>query len=391
MYECTKSQPINDVRYTLSYVVDNTRFGCIHPGTSRMRPYKGNAGKGEVLSQVFHLGDSRMNIKRVDLLSMISDALNSVGVTPSMIQRVHAATTKEDILRALEDHDCSEHSWFGKEGKYYTKIEEAKKLPHPSPKRLNLSVKCGHTYYDCNGYRVNNYYMYPHNGRPPIDWRCTLMTLEVARLIVSVWEALRVHLTPLCQLCPPNAVQVCHYFSLLKGRIPPHRDNGVISTAPTDECGKNGKKRKINVRSSIRERDNSQMFGSDVLVICAGDDMVYELMDNAAKNPRSPTATFKKEFSVLRETMRHGSVYILDSRDDENYLHTAFFQRPKGSKMRNAFVCRWLTKICPFYIGREDRLKNALAIPNPWRVCSDYGSKKNWELWIKALIVDNQK
>jgi hypothetical protein len=167
------------------------------------------------------------------------------------------------------------------------------------------------------------------------------MPPEIAQLGEYLWKRLWHHLSPASRVFPPTGCQLLLYPSSLKSAIRPHKDNGIT----TDD----GKQTRIATDKSL----NSHIIGTSVIVFSLFDEMEFCLL--TPKPPRDYTAPQREHEWNSAATVRlgHQSAYILDPTDDENCMHAARY--PKGTgpgKVRVAFVFRWLSKRCPFYVDK---------------------------------------
>jgi hypothetical protein len=155
-------------------------------------------------------------------------------------------------------------------------------------------------------------------------------------------------------------MQVLYYFELFGAKIAPHKDNGFRENEGGLTCG-----------MSVDPTLNSQIVGSSVIVYTLGDGMEFGLLE-PAKNYRSKTKDHKwtADGTLMLE---NGSAFVLDPRDDENYMHAAKFPKrkqgaPKG-RIRVALVYRWLSCRTSFY-GADKKAPRQYAqdVPNACRL-----------------------
>ena len=214
-------------------------------------------------------------------------------------------------------------------------------------------------------------YTYGAAGRPSLDWRCRSMPLPIAELSEFLWKRLYHHLSPASRVCPPTGCQVLLFASSLKSYIGAHKDNRIRTDG--------GKQTRTSTDKSL----NSHIFGTSVIVFSLYDEMEFGLL--TPKTPGDYTA--KKMDHVRNKSLTvclvHRSSYILDPQDDENYMHSARFApgTPPG-KVRVAFVFRWLSKRCPFYVNKSGPLQYAYFKPDGAEALA---KTKFGHLWIKEL------
>jgi hypothetical protein len=197
------------------------------------------------------------------------------------------------------------------------------------------------------------------------------MSPPIAELGENLWKHLYHHLSPASRVCPPTGCQVLLYTSSLKSLIRPHKDNGIR---------KDGGQQ---IRTSTDKSLNSHIFGTSVIVFSLYDEMEFGLL--VPNPPGDYTASQKNHDWSKASTVSlgHRSAYILDPQDDENFMHSArFATRTPPGKVRVAFVFRWLSKRCPFYVDKSGPLQYAYVKPDGAEALA---KTKFGHLWIKEL------
>lgn len=205
---------------------------------------------------------------------------------------------------------------------------------NPGPRRLHLSVAIQEPKYrPISSAHTQECYGYSYSITP-LSWMgCRSMDQypEIARIGYEAWTAVRAHLDPVSQQCPPTACNILHYFGAFGAFIRPHQDNCPNMQLPDYKW-------------------NSQLLGSSVLVVNLFDSQMMKLSDVETK---------REVGSFLTE---HMSIYVLSAFDDIRYRHTTTFLGTKGaneSKVRISLVYRWL--------GRRTKA-----------FCGDYNGELRW-------------
>jgi hypothetical protein len=291
-----------------------------------------------------------------------------------LIQKLRTckSTEKSETSKAIYDAGIFDAFHYGKTGRFYTELVAINQSTLPQPRRITMSVTITPPRrIDAATGRIQDLYNYSAAGRPPADWRSRPMPPEIAELGEHLWKRLWHHLSPASRVCPPTGCQLLLYPSSLGATIRPHKDNGIM----TDD----GKQTRIATDKSL----NSHIIGTSVIVFSLFDEMEFCLL--TPKPPRDYTAPQKEHEwnSASTVSLGHQSAYILDPNDDENYMHAARF--PKGTgpgKVRVAFVFRWLSKRCPFYVDKEGPLKHAFYKPD---AVESLSKTRSGHLWIDAL------
>jgi hypothetical protein len=145
---------------------------------------------------------------------------------------------------------------------------------------------------------------------------------------------------------------------------------------------------------------NSHIFGTSVIVFSLFDDMDFGLLVPPPGKDYTMSQKEHKWHDDLTIHLDHGSVYVLDPCDDENYMHSAKFPKcpacPSGrkpcgyecshnSRVRLALVYHWVSKRCPFYANMNGPLKDAMHVPNAVEKLS---KSKQGKQWIRVLGLD---
>ena len=128
-------------------------------------------------------------------------------------------------------------------------------------------------------------------------------------------------------------------------------------------------------------------MGSSVIVYALGDGMEFGLL-KPAKDYKSKTKDHKwtADGTLMLE---NGSAFVLDPRDDENYLHAARFPKRKADaplpRICVALAFRWLSCRASFYGANEKAPReHAQDVPNACRLF-DRGT------WLPWKILHEQK
>jgi len=174
---------------------------------------------------------------------------------------------------------------------------------NPGPRRLHLSVAIQEPKYrPISSAHTQECYGYSYSITP-LSWMgCRSMDQypEIARIGYEAWTAVRAHLDPVSQQCPPTACNILHYFGAFGAFIRPHQDNCPNMQLPDYKW-------------------NSQLLGSSVLVVNLFDSQMMKLSDVETK---------REVGSFLTE---HMSIYVLSAFDDIRYRHTTTFLGTKGA------------------------------------------------------------
>jgi hypothetical protein len=301
-----------------------------------------------------------------------------------LLDQLRRATDKSEASMAIYGAGIFDAFHYGKTGRFYNELVAINESCHPQPRRISMSVTitpARHVdttrHVDTGTGRIQDLYIYGAAGRPPADWRSRPLKPEIAQLGEYLWKRLWHYLSPASQVCPPTGCQLLMYSSSLKAAIRAHKDNGIMMD--------NGKQTRIATDKLL----NSHMIGTSVIVFSLFDEMEFCLL--TPKNTRDFTAPQDCHEWNPASTVRlgHQSAYVLDPKDDENYMHAARFPlgTPPG-KVRVAFVFRWLSKRCPFYVDKEGPLQHAFYKPDHAETLSKTSCG---HLWIKALGLEKKK
>ena len=209
-----------------------------------------------------------------------------------------------------------------------------------------------------------------------IDYKSRAMPSDVCQLGEEVWKLVRGHLQPLSFVCPPNHCQVCLYNSVMKSEMRPHKDNGYKTESGTLKGNTSG------------DKQNSHIFGTEVIIVTLGDPMNYFLIPPPSGN--NYTASYKdhdttsniKRANVI--SLGDCSIYVHTAHDDEQFVHKLLFpSKSKKNQVRFAFIYRWLQNMKPimernhgvFHIDAfEQVLKGYPKTGSQWLSLNGYSS-----------------
>jgi hypothetical protein len=146
-----------------------------------------------------------------------------------------------------------------------------------------------------------------------------------------------------------------YYFEYFDAQIRAQKGNGT----GLDASG-------LQSRMSTDAELNSQIVGCSAILCSIGDSMEFGLLQ-PEKNFRCNEENHKwvPEGTV---TLEDGSAFVLDPKDDENFMHAARFAKVKGAKkdrVRVAIAFRWLSCRVSFYgADKKAPCQHAQDVPN---------------------------
>lgn len=312
-----------------------------------------------IYSTSFYFEKESIPTKIVELMN--ATLKNNYGDLLHMLQH---ATDSDEVKDILKDHiDMFDKSHFPKGGLGKSHIISIHDTKYPQPRRTNFSVifdeptylKSMNTYaqhmfiYGAAGKLMFLIYFDDLHtltliwlkGRPLIDYKSRPMPPDISELGEMVWWLVRDYLQPLAFVCPPNHCQVCLYNSLLGSEMGPHKDNGFKNKLGKLKGNTSG------------EKQNSHIFGTEVIIVTIGDPMNFLLIP--PPQGRDYTASYKEHASRSNIgnasiiPLNNCSVYIHTAHDDEQFVHKLEFpEKTNKNCVRFAFIYRWLQNTKPF-------------------------------------------
>ena len=335
-----------------------------------------------------------------------SFCLNVLSLLPSsLLDRVKAVVpeamqqkpddTPQSLQARIRSHPFFEPMMVPKGGSGPGRVQ-LKNTTYAQPRRKSWSViDGGHgasakfdAYMDDEtGRYVYDAFNYTAAGRLAEDWKAYPMPLAVFDLGVALWNVALPFLHGHSANEPPNACQLCAYYSLFGhnrngGAMPRHRDN--FTTEQMREWLSKQDKHEQTFEEWVKTLPgshhggdaNSQVLGSFVLVWTDGNaPMDFKL---SFPPPGSPDAD-RKQYVVhplFTVSLARGTLFIFSPIDDVFFCHEAGF--PKGAQgYRHAFVFRWLSSARQFYLDTHAmKLSNKLVAQKRAREAEAAAKKK---------------
>lgn len=283
-----------------------------------------------------------------DFLLTLDNAINS-ALPNNLLAEMKSCLTL-DAYEQLERENVHLYDTFhyGENGQGSSELVRIMDSSFPQPRRMGFSCYFDDEYFFPSlGVPYRQLFSYGASGRPAADGRSRPMPVPIFNLGIAAWKNAHSTLCNMCQICPPNNVQVVLYPELRKSHMRMHRDNG------RKDWEIMGSSQHANHDTEM----NSHFFGSDVMSVTAGDTMTFDLVKpiySKGQDYRIGTKTarnnFKKYMGDPRDLLQsvhldHGSTYIHTAHDDEMYFHRAYFEKgtPTNNKVRVAFIYRWLS------------------------------------------------
>ena len=277
------------------------------------------------------------------LVDVVPDATvdAAMGCVPYSVYPPSRNATRAEMVAQMAVCDELDDIHFLKGGNGKGGRVRLNATSYPQPRRLSWSVLKGKEWSAEHDQHVYVQYAYSQSYRPPEDWRAAPMPMPVFDLGCACREAGYRYLSAISQACPPTGCQLLAYQTLFHATVGRHRDNGLLLDG--GHC-----------RLGHSEDQNSQIRGSSVMVFTPDDPpMTFALVEPPPG--KKPWDARKKEYVYRKPLMvplGRGTLYILDSVDDENFCHEAWFEesiKAIGAQVRLAFVFRWLSKEHRFF------------------------------------------
>lgn len=324
-FESQSPRHVDTVRGVLSYItapVVHLNTNVIQP-TARIKGCRSTYYAPEVLPAAF--------------IALIEDFVSNE--IPEWVQKIYTRKHPERLSpEALIDRISGDFKWYDhfpisiRGTDPYCGHELITRTSNSGPRRLHLSVAINEPRYNTHfRAHIQDCYGYSYSITP-LSWMgCRSMgdyplVAEIGR---QAWLAVRAHLDPVSQQCPPTACNVLHYFGAFNAAIRPHQDNCPNMSLPDYKW-------------------NSQLLGSSVLVVNLFDQQTLKLTSVKTKQE---VGCFYPE---------HMSIYVLSAFDDLWCKHNATYAETPGTnaeKVRISLVYRWLgrrtTAFCGDYQGER--------------------------------------
>ena len=337
-----------------------------------------------------------------------SVCLNIISLLPSsLMDRVKAfvpeamrpmpGDTAFNLMHRIRDDPFFEPMMVHKGGCGPQRVQ-LKGTTYSQPRRKSWSVIDGpdknfEAYMDEEtGEYVYDAFNYTAHGRLAEDWKAYPMPLAVWDLGVAVWNIALPFLRGHSATVPPNACQLCAYYTLFGGAIQRHRDNftteQMIARLEKNDNDVQPFHEWVKTLSGSHHGGdaNSQVLGSYVLVFTYGDaGMDFKL----SFPPQIDPSANRKEYKVhplFTVRLSHGTLFIFSPEDDVYFCHEAAFPMDADG-YRHAFVFRWLSSARQFYLNTSAmKLSDKLVEKKEAREAAAAAKKKREREATMALV-----
>jgi hypothetical protein len=327
------------------------------------------------------------------LMSQVEDLL----MPNNLIGRIQSCRNLDefDVIMKEEEHLFDTFN-YGDKGLSYKKVVNIFDTHFPQPRRQSYStyaeppIRCP-SILDENGEAVHlqELFRYGATGRPILDTRCRPMNNLLYNLGVEAWKHVREQLSPLSQVCPPNACVGMMYSWVksegeekdMKSEMRPHHDNRHKPN--TNEA----------IGANNEEDSNSHMHGSDVIMLTFGDEMEYQLIPPTHRNGQT-YAKMSQENAIDNRTagfmktmpLGNGTIYVHTCDDDDLYFHALRFTGDfVRSRVRFALVFRWLTKPAYFRQSAADHRGHRYSMIDKKAIEDVDKMPKKAQMWWRAM------